>query len=102
MIQGWTPEQMKNKLHELGTAVIRRQDNDYKTKLQVSRMFKYINKLIDYQIPRKPINISEDGHKFTCPKCNTAFDSEDTFDQFNGCYICLQRWKEEDTAEDSE
>ena len=90
-----TPQEMKNKLHQLGTSVVRKQDQDYKTKLQVSRMFKYINKLIDYQVPMKPIHISDDGHKFECPKCHTAFDSEDTYEDFNLCYSCGQRWKED-------
>lgn len=91
-----TPKEMKDKLHHLGTIVIQNKNNDYKTKLQVSRMFKYINTLIDYQIPIKPINISDDGHKFECPKCHTAFDSEDTYEDFNLCYVCGQRWKEVD------
>lgn len=91
-----TPKEMKDRLHHLGTIVIQNKNNDYKTKLQVSRMFKYINTLIDYQIPIKPINISDDGHKFECPKCHTAFDSEDTYEDFNLCYVCGQRWKEVD------
>ena len=91
-----TPKEMKDKLHHLGTIVIQNKNNDYKTKLQVSRMFKYINTLIVYQIPIKPINISDDGHKFECPKCHTAFDSEDTYEDFNLCYVCGQRWKEVD------
>lgn len=91
-----TPKEMKDKLHHLGTIVIQNKNNDYKTKLQVSRMFKYINTLIDYQIPIKPVNISDDGHKFECPKCHTAFDSEDTYEDFNLCYVCGQRWKEVD------
>ena len=91
-----TPKEMKDKLHHLGTIVIQNKNNAYKTKLQVSRMFKYINTLIDYQIPIKPINISDDGHKFECPKCHTAFDSEDTYEDFNLCYVCGQRWKEVD------
>ena len=91
-----TPKEMKDRLQHLGTIVIQNKNNDYKTKLQVSRMFKYINTLIDYQIPIKPINISDDGHKFECPKCHTAFDSEDTYEDFNLCYVCGQRWKEVD------
>ena len=91
-----TPKEMKDKLHRLGTIVIQNKNNDYKTKLQVSRMFKYINTLIDYQIPIKPVNISDNGHKFECPKCHTAFDSEDTYEDFNLCYVCGQRWKEVD------
>ena len=91
-----TPKEMKDKLHHLGTIVIQNKNNDYKTKLQVSKMFKYINTLIDYQIPIKPVNISDNGHKFECPKCHTAFDSEDTYEDFNLCYVCGQRWKEVD------
>lgn len=97
-----TPKEMSDKLSKLEKAVIHRKDQDTKTKYQVASMFRYLKKLIAYQEPMKPINISDNGHKFECPRCHTAFDSEDTFDQFNGCYICLQRWKEEDTAEDSE
>lgn len=39
-------------------------------------------------------NKSDDGHKFECPRCGTKFDSEDTVDDFNLCYICGQRWKD--------
>ena len=94
-----TPQEMMQKLSKLEKAVIHRKDQDVQTKYQVASMFRYINKLIDYQIPRKPINISDDGHKFECPKCHTAFDSEDTYEDFNLCYICGQRWKEEEKHE---
>lgn len=56
-------------------------------------LFKELKEDISYQVPMKPIEVSEDGHKFTCPRCKTKFDSEDTVDDFNGCYICLQKWK---------
>lgn len=91
------PQEMKNKLSQLEKAVIRRKDNDVKTKYQVASMFRYINKLIDYQIPTPPINVSEDGHHFECAKCHTKFASDDDHvDDFYLCYICGQRWKEED------
>lgn len=90
-----TPQEIMQKLSKLEKAVIHRKDQDVKTKYQVASMFRYINKLIEYQVPMPPIEISEDGHKFTCPRCNTAFDSEDTYEDFNLCYICGQRWKSE-------
>lgn len=89
-----TPQEMSNKLTQLEKATLKRRDNDAKTKYQVISMFKYLRKLIKYQIPTPPIDVSEDGHKFTCQSCGTRFDSEDTVDEFNLCYICGQRWKE--------
>ena len=91
-----TPQEMDKKLTQLEKAVIRRKDQDVKTKYQVASMFRYLRKLIAYQVPTPPINVSEDGHKFECPRCGTAFDSEDHVDDFNLCYICGQRWKEEE------
>jgi len=89
-----TPQEMSDKLTQLEKTALKIRDNDVKTKYQVISMFKYLKKLIKYQIPTPPIEVSDDGHKFTCPSCNTRFDSEDTFDEFNLCYICGQRWKE--------
>lgn len=87
-------EQMNDKLIKLEKNTIRSKIDDNQTKYQVVSMFRYLRKLIKYQIPTPPINVSEDGHKFECPNCGTKFDSEDTADDFYGCYICLQRWKE--------
>ena len=94
-----TPQEMTKKLEQLEKAVIRRKNQDIKTKYQVASMFRYIKKLIAYQVPTPPINVSENGHMFECPRCGTAFDSEDHVDDFNLCYICGQRWKEEGGAE---
>ena len=88
-----TPKEMQEKLTQLERATLKRKDPDTKTKYQVVSMFKYLKKLIQYQVPMAPIEVSEDGHKFTCPSCNTRFDSEDAVDEFNLCYICGQRWK---------
>ena len=85
---------MQQKLTQLEKNVLRSKTDDTKTKYQVVSMFQYIKKLIMYQKPMPPINVSEDGHKFECPRCHTKFDSEDHVDDFSGCYICLQRWKE--------
>ena len=94
------PQEMMDKLTQLEKATIKRKDNDVTTKYQVVSMFKYLKKLIQYQTPMPPVEVSEDGHHFTCPRCGTAFDSEDTVDQFNGCYICLQKWKEAEMQND--
>ena len=89
-----TPDEMIKKLSQLEKAVIHNKSDDIKTKYQVVSMFKYLQKLIKYQVPTPPINVSDDGHQFECPTCGTKFDSEDTVDDFNLCYICGQRWKE--------
>lgn len=89
------PHEMQQKLTQLEKNVLRSKTDDAQTKYQVVAMFRYLKKLIQYQVPTPPVNVSEDGHKFECPTCGTAFDSEDTVDDFNLCYICGQRWKEE-------
>lgn len=81
-------------IDSLRKATLKQKDSDIKTKYQVLTMFKDIEKLVKYQSPMPPINISEDRHKFECPRCGTKFETEDVVDDFNGCYICLQRWKE--------
>ena len=91
-----TPDEMIKKLSQLEKAVIHNKSDDIKTKYQVVSMFKYLQKLIRYQVPTPPINVSGDGHQFECPTCGTKFDSEDTVDDFNLCYICGQRWREEE------
>ena len=95
-----TPEEMVEKLDQLAKAVAKYQGYDVDTSYGVIRMFQYLKKLIRYQVPMPPIDVSEDGHKFTCPRCETKFDSEDTVDEFNLCYICGQRWKEEVSEEE--
>lgn len=97
-----TPNEMIDKLSQLEKQTIRLKNNDVKTKYQVVSMFRYLQKLIRYQVPTPPINVSDDGHKFECPRCGTKFDSEDTVDDFNLCYICGQRWKEEEREGDEE
>ena len=88
-----SPEEMLEKLKQLQRAVIHQKSEDVKTKYEVSAMFATLREYVKYQTPMPPIEVSEDGHKFTCPRCGTKFDSEDHVDDFNGCYICLQRWK---------
>lgn len=94
MVKKMSPNEMMKKLEQLEKNVIRSKSDDMKTKYQVASMFRYLRKLIKYQVPTPPINVSEDGHKFECPTCGTKFDTEDTVDDFYLCYICGQRWKE--------
>lgn len=89
-----TPQQAAAMLAAIEKTIRRSKQTDTVTKFNVTKLFAYVRKLIDYQIPEPPVDVSEDGHKFTCPSCKTAFDSEDTADQFNLCYICGKRWKE--------
>ena len=88
-----TPEEMTNRLIKLEKNVRRSKSDDNQTKYQVITLFRYLRELIKYQVPTPPINVSEDGHKFECATCGTKFDSEDTVEDFNLCYICGQRWK---------
>ena len=97
-----TPEEMTNRLIKLEKNVRRSKSDDNQTKYQVITLFRYLRKLIKYQVPTPPINVSEDGHKFECPTCGTAFDSEDTVEEFNLCYICGQRWKEQQNEEEAQ
>lgn len=95
-----TPDEMIKKLSQLEKAVIHNKSDDIKTKYQVVSMFRYLRKLIQYQAPMMPINISDDRHKFECPRCGTKFDSEDVVDDFYLCYVCGQRWKEDEEIEE--
>ena len=88
------PHEMQQKLTQLEKNVLRSKTDDAKTKYQVVSMFKYIKKLILYQVPMPPVNVSEDGHHFECARCGTKFETEDHVDDFYGCHVCLQRWKE--------
>ena len=91
-----TAKEVLNKLNAIEQSVICSGYNDVRTKRQLRTFFQYIRKLINYQIPTKAINISDDRHKFECPSCHTKFDSEDVVDDFYLCYVCGQRWKEEE------
>lgn len=92
-----TPKEMTDKLTKLEKAVLRNKREDIQIKYEVLTLFKQLKKLISYQVPTPPIDVSEDGHKFECPRCGTKFDSEDSVEDFNLCYICGQRWKDEES-----
>ena len=88
-----TPGEKMAMLDRMRKALSTNPHDDIKTRRQVMIWFKELKEDISYQKPMAPIGVSDDGHKFTCPRCKTAFESEDTVDMFNGCYICLQRWR---------
>lgn len=87
-------EEITDRLIRLEKNVRRSKHDDNQTKYQTIALFRDIRGLIEYQIPMPPINVSEDGHQFECPHCHTQFESKDHADDFIGCHICLQRWKE--------
>lgn len=69
---------------------------DGATKYQIRYMFKYIEKIVQYQEVMPPINIDDDGHYFECPRCGQAFESEYHVDDFVFCQKCGQRFKEDE------
>lgn len=96
------PEEVLRRVELLERNIIKQRHTDIKTKYQTLTMFKNIKKYVSYQIIKPPINVSEDGHKFECPTCHTKFDSENIADEFYLCYICGQRFKEEEVSLDEE
>lgn len=96
-----TPEYVLEWLKKIETSIVCGGFSGRQTKNHIKMIFQYIRKLIKHQIPEKPINVKEvDGrYHFECPSCHTKFDSEDPPEDFNGCYICLKRWKEEEKGE---
>lgn len=88
------PEKLLSEITELEKTILKNRRQKAQLKYQIMTLFSYIKKYVKYQIPMKPIDISEDGHHFTCPRCGEKFESVNTYDEFNLCYICGQRWKE--------
>lgn len=97
-----TPEEVSKRLKRIEHSIATSGYNDPRTKRQTRALFQYVQKLIAYQIPKPPINIGEDGHKFECARCHTKFDSEDVVDDFYLCYVCGQRWKHDEPEEEKE
>lgn len=89
-----TPQESINKLEAIRKIIMANPRADRKTKMQVLSLFANVESFIEYRIPKPPIDVSEDYHKFTCSKCKTKFDSEDNYFDFNVCPICGQVWKE--------
>lgn len=92
-----TPQSARKWIKEVMTASERR-CGDSATKFQIRKMFRYIDTLLQYQVPMPAVNVNEDGTYFECPRCGQAWDTEgtgSTVDDFNGCPKCMQKWKGE-------
>lgn len=63
-------------------------------KYKIRYMFKYADKLMQYQVPMEPKNVDEDGHYFECQRCGQAFRTEYTVKDFVFCQLCGQRFRE--------
>ena len=80
----------------------RKRTNDTLTKFKTLKILEAIKKLVLLQIPMPPINISEDGYRFTCAHCGQDFESTWRADEVTICPECGQRWKETDKGEENE
>lgn len=68
---------------------------DGATKYQIRYMFKYIEKIVQYQEVMPP-EVEESG-RFICKRCEHAMIAESgTVDDYMFCPLCGQRWKEDD------
>lgn len=86
-----TPRAAIRWLEELRRASERRSGAD--TIYQIRYMFKYIEKILQYQEVMIP-EVEESG-RFICPRCKHGMISESgTVDDYAFCPICGQRWKE--------
>lgn len=72
-----------------------RRGGDSSTKYEIRYMFKFIERVMQYQEVMPP-TVEEDG-RFICPRCNEAMIAESgTVDDYKFCPLCGQRWKEDE------
>lgn len=90
------PEEVLRRTEALERQVLKGRSTDAKTKYMTILYFKQIKELLKYRIPTPPINISEDGHLFDCPRCGEKFETEGdwTAEDFIFCPSCGQQFKE--------
>lgn len=67
-----TPKKAMKWFDEIRKISIKR-GGDPATKFEIQTMFKYADKLMQYQVPMEPVNVDEDGHYFECPRCGQRF-----------------------------
>lgn len=84
------------RIEALEKQILKVRNNDVKTKYQTVALFRNIKKNIGYRIPKKQINVSEDGRYFQCPTCRIMYETELDYkaDDFNCCPNCGQLFKE--------
>ena len=85
----------------LKSSILKQKKTEYKTKYQTIALFNDITEAVKYRIPMKPIDVSEDGKIFRCPRCGTLMESEDgTVGDYDLCYVCGQVWNDTGTIID--
>lgn len=90
-----TPKAVIKWLRELEKASVRGCRGDNATQYQIRYMFRYIEKLVQYQDPMPP-EVEEDARFFTCTRCNERLEAESgTADDYIFCPLCGQRWQDE-------
>lgn len=90
--------ELLEKLNDYEAVMMSLSGKNLQKKYENVRIFSSIREVLNYQIAKKPINISEDGMVFQCPTCKTIMESEDgTWDKYDFCDICGQRFKDKDT-----
>ena len=68
-----TPQKAMKWFDEIRKISIKR-GRDTATKYEIQYMFKYADKLMQYQVAMETVNIDEDGHYFECARCGQAID----------------------------
>lgn len=87
-----TPQKAMKWFDEIRKISLKR-GGDTATKYEIQYMFKYADKLMQYQVAMEPVNIDEDGHYFVCARCGQAFRSEMVAEDFVFCPLCGQRFR---------
>ena len=80
-----------------------RRGGDASTKYAIHYMFKYIERVMQYQEPMPP-EVDEETGDFKCPRCGVwQYSDVHTAYDYKFCSLCGQRWKEdeEDGEEDN-
>lgn len=92
------PEEALRMTEQLESRARKDCSNDILTKRKVVSYFSDVKRLIKYQIKAEPINVSEGGRYFDCPRCREKFETEGSWsvDDFMLCPKCGQRFKGEE------
>ena len=92
------PKETLTKIILVKNSILKQKKTERKTKYQTVALFNDVAESIRYRIPMKPIDISEDGKTFRCPRCKILIESEEgTVNDYDLCYVCGQIWKTENT-----
>lgn len=93
-----TPRAVIKWLEGLRKLSVRRADAA--TRYQIQYMFKYIERLVQYQETMPPEIDEEDTSRFRCRRCGESMQAESgTADEYAFCPLCGQRWRNEEENE---